>query len=288
MPDNFESTFVKTNGIKLHTMQAGPDGAPLVVFLHGFPETWRSWKKQMSPVLNEGYYVMAPDQRGYNLSDKPAQISAYHLEETMKDILGLILGSGREKAIVVGHDWGGGVAWGLAMKYPGCVEKLIIANAPHPLVMISNVMRNPKQMARSLYMLFFQIPGLPEAMLRHDDWRLLIEGLRKTSSSGAFTEEDIEEYRRSWWKKGAMTGMLNWYRANFRQVPQLSTANVHIPTLVLWGKKDHALSPDLVQDSLDFCTDGRLIMFEEASHWVQHEEPENVSNAILEFLREKL
>jgi epoxide hydrolase 4 len=288
MPDNFESTFVKTNGIKLHTMQAGPDGAPLVVFLHGFPETWRSWKKQMSPVLNEGYYVMAPDQRGYNLSDKPAQISAYHLEETMKDILGLILGSGREKAIVVGHDWGGGVAWGLAMKYPGCVEKLIIANAPHPLVMISNVMRNPKQMVRSLYMLFFQIPGLPEAMLRHDDWRLLIEGLKKTSSSGAFTEEDIEEYRRSWWKKGAISGMLNWYRANFRQVPQLSTANVHIPTLVLWGKKDHALSPDLVQDSLDFCTDGRLIMFEEASHWVQHEEPENVSNAILEFLREKL
>jgi epoxide hydrolase 4 len=287
MPDKLESTFLKTNGIQLHTMQAGPDGAPLVIFLHGYPETWRSWKNQIGPVLDEGYFVMAPDQRGYNLSDKPTQTSAYHLEETMKDILGLILGSGREKATVVGHDWGGGVAWGLALKYPGCIDKLVIANAPHPKVMMSNLMKNPRQMLKSLYMLYIQIPGLPEAMLRHDDWKLLIQSLEKSSNPGTFSEEDIEEYRRSWWRRGAMSGMLNWYRANFRQLPQFSTSHVHVPTLMLWGKKDFALSPELVSESLEYSTDGNLVMFEEATHWLQHEEPDNVSNAILEFLREK-
>jgi epoxide hydrolase 4 len=288
MPEPYESKNIRTNGIQLHTLQAGPDGAPLVLFLHGFPEFWRSWKKQMDPVLDEGYYVIAPDQRGYNLSEKPRGVPAYHLDETVKDVLGLILGSGREKAIVVGHDWGGIVAWWLALKYPGCVEKLVIANTPHPGVMRLNLMKNPLQMSRSLYALFFQIPWLPEAMLRKDDWSLLVQGLEKTSRPGTFSEEDIEELRQAWWKKGALTGMLNWYRANFRQRPETPpTPFVHVPTLMIWGKKDKALGPELVQPSLDYCTDGKLVMFEDASHWVQHEEFQNVTTAILDFLREK-
>ena len=285
MTNHFDSSFVNTNGIRLHTIQAGPaDGKP-VILLHGFPEFWRGWQKQIYPLANDGYRVIVPDQRGYNLSDKPKGIGAYRLNELIRDVVGLIRASGHEKAAVVGHDWGGVVAWWLAIHYPHRLSRMGVLNAPHPSIMAKNLLTNPSQILRSTYALFFQIPGLPEAIARYNDWQIVVEGLEKSSRPGTFTDEDFEYYRQAWWRKNAFTSMLNWYRAGARRTAHMPRdPRVRVPTLVLWGAEDVALGRELVQPSVDLCDNGRLTMFEDATHWVQHEEVEAVTNTLLDFL----
>lgn len=208
-------TSLETNTVCLHVVHAGPEDGPLVILLHGFPEFWYGMRNQVEALASAGYQVWAPDQRGYNMSDRPRDVPAYHLEETTKDIAGLIEASGRRKACVVGHDWGGIVAWWLALRYPERLERLVVLNAPHPAVVLPAVLRDPSQVVRSLYALFFQIPGLPEAILRSGDWELVEKSMRATSRPGTFSDADFEQYRRAWWRPGAFTAMLNWYRANF-------------------------------------------------------------------------
>ncbi|RPI79068.1 MAG: alpha/beta hydrolase, partial [Chloroflexi bacterium] len=242
---------------------------------------------QIDPLASAGLRVVAPDQRGYNLSDKPAGLAAYRLEECANDVVHLIQALGRQKAAIVGHDWGGFVAWWLGINYPEVVEKLVILNAPHPKVVQRILPFDPPQWLRSLYVLFFQLTGLAEAVLRANDWELLVEGLQKTSRPGTFTGKDIEQYRRAWWKKGAMTGMLNWYRANFRMPPSLpANVRIPVPTLMLWGAKDTALGRELAQPSIELCDQGKLIFFEEATHWLQHEEVEKVNQHLIGFLKQ--
>jgi pimeloyl-ACP methyl ester carboxylesterase len=279
-----ESVYYETNGIRLHTVQAGPEGGHLLILLHGFPEFWRSWTRQIEPLATAGYYVLVPDQRGYNLSDKPQDLSAYNLDELSKDIVGLIQAAGRQKAVVVGHDWGGIVAWWLGIHYPETLEYLVVLNAPHPGVMRQTLTSSLDQVCRSNYAFFFQLPWIPEAVSRNNDWMLLEKTLYETSQPGTFSAQDFEYYRQAWWRKGAFTAMLNWYRANVRYLAGLpKDARVSIPTLLIWGTQDFALSQQMARPSIDMCDHGRLDLLNEATHWVQHEEAEQVNQLIIEF-----
>lgn len=284
----FEETYIETNGIRLHAVEAGPKRGDLVILLHGFPETWRCWINQIEPLANAGFHVLAPDQRGYNLSDKPKGLSAYRLNNMVEDVVGLIKGFGREKAILAGHDWGGVVAWITAALYPDRVERLVVLNAPYPAVGLRAALLNPAQLLRSLYVLFFQLPVFPEAILRNNHWELLVQGMQVSSRPGAFREEDFDQYRQAWWQKDAMTCMLNWYRAFLRR-PARTPRKPHIsvPTLIMWGAQDIALSREMAQLSRELCENGKLIFFEDATHWLPRDEPQGVNHHLLDFLREK-
>jgi pimeloyl-ACP methyl ester carboxylesterase len=285
MIGSFEETYFETNGVRLHVVEAGPKEGKLAILLHGFPEFWYGWRKQIGPLAGAGLRVIAPDLRGYNLSDKPKEVLAYHLEEAAKDILGLIMSASPGKAAVVGHDWGGFVAWWLALRYPQFVERVAVLNIPHPAAVLPAVLRDPAQIRRSLYFLFFQLPWLPEAMARHNDWALVEKGMQGSSRPGTFGEEDFEHYRRAWWRQGAFTAMLNWYRAYFRRPLRIpADPRIHVPALILWGAQDVALGRVMADLSLKLCDQGELVFFEEASHWVQHEEAEAVNERLIGFL----
>ena len=229
--------------------------------------------------------MIIPDQRGYNLSDKPKEIKDYRLDELTNDILGLIDALSYEKVNLVGHDWGGIVAWNLASKYPKRLHRLGILNAPHPLVMRRFLLRDFEQMRRSLYALFFQLPWLPERLLSADRWRGAVRALRGSGKIHTFANEDIEKYKEAWSQAGAMNAMLNWYRAAARYPSQIpKEMRIHVPTLMLWGVKDVALSRRMARPSLDYCEDGNLIFFPDATHWVQHEEAEEVNRHLLDFI----
>ena len=284
MTSQLKHRQIETNGITLHAVEAGPENGPLVILLHGFPEFWYGWRYQIEALAAAGYRVLAPDQRGYNLSDKPKEISAYNLDELAADVIGLIDASGREKAYVVGHDWGGAVAWWTAVKYPQRVEKLAILNAPHPKVMRSNLLHNRTQRRKSWYMLMFQMPFLPEWRMRRANWEIGQRALQGTSRPGTFSEADLALYREAWSQPGAATGMLNWYRAIFRSRPaRVSSSRVTMPTLIIWGEKDKFLRRELAEQSVNLCDNGQIVFIEGASHWVQHEEPARVNELLLKF-----
>lgn len=284
MDEQYRRQMIETNGIRLHTVQAGPEDGPLVVLLHGFPEFWYGWRRQIPALAAAGYRVVAPDQRGYNDSDRPPRLSAYRLMNLVNDVVGLVEALGRHQAHLVGHDWGGVVAWWAALHYKTVFTRLVILNAPHPGVMRRTLMTDPTQIFRSLYALFFQIPGLPEAMMRNNNWEMLVETLRRTSRPDVFTDEDLVQYRQAWYRPGAMTAMLNWYRALVQLPPRIpASQRIDPPTLILWGAQDFALKRSLVEKSLEQCEDGRSVVFEDATHWLQHEEPEEVNRLILEF-----
>jgi epoxide hydrolase 4 len=228
---------------------------------------------------------MVPDQRGYNLSDKPQEIKRYRIEELIKDILGLIDTLEYEKVNLVAHDWGALVAWMLAIKDPERLHRLGIINVPHPAVMWRFLRRDFEQMRRSLYALFFQLPWLPELSMRIGNWRGASLGMRRSGKRNTFTDGDMEKYKEAWSQPGALTGMLNWYRAAARYPPDFTNdMRVKVRTLILWGVQDFALSRRMARPSLDYCEDGNLIFFPDATHWVQHEEADEVNRQLLNFL----
>lgn len=280
-----EHSYIETNGIRLHVVQAGPQSGPPFVLLHGFPEFWQSWIKQLPTLVQAGCRVILPDQRGYNLSDKPRGIKNYHIDELTNDILGLIDALDYEKVNLVGHDWGGIVAWVLANKCPKRLHRLGILNAPHPLVMRRFLWHDFEQMRRSLYAFFFQLPWLPERLMSADHWRGAARVLRGSGKIHTFTNEDIEKYKEAWSQPGAMTAMINWYRAAARYQRSIpNDMHIRVPTLMMWGMKDVALSHRLARPSMDYCDEGRLLFFPEATHWVQREEADEVNRHLLEFI----
>jgi len=281
-----ESRYVDVGDVRLHVIDAGPiDGKP-VLLLHGFPEFWYGWHGSVRPLADAGYRVLVPDQRGYNLSDRPAAVSAYRLPAIGGDALSLIDATGREAAAVVGHDWGGGVGWWLAATHPDRVTELVAVNAPHPSVFLRTLRRSWRQRLDSWYAAAFQLPWLPERLAGLRNGALAARGLRDTSRPGTFTETDLDRYREAWGRPGTLRGMINWYRAAARDRPDLDGAEVGVPTLVLWGARDAFLARSMAHESVECCTAGRLKVFDEATHWVHHEEPVRVTEAVADHVAE--
>lgn len=268
--------------LRLHVVEAGPVTGRPVVLLHGFPDHWIGWRHQIEALAGAGFRVIVPDQRGYNESDKPKGVRAYAIAKLLGDLEGLAEALGLDRFHLVGHDWGGIVGWAAGATKVERLEKLVILNAPHPEVLFAHALRSPTQFLRSSYAAFFQFPLLPEAVLSARNFALLRRALLSSSRPGAFTPDDIEAYRQAWAQPGALTGMLDWYRA-LRFRPNLRE-RIAVPVLVLWGLKDQALEPGLADRSLALCDDGRLQTFPDATHWLHREEPAAVNEAILAFL----
>ena len=284
-----EHSYIETNGIRLHVVQAGPKSGTPVLLLHGFPEYHYGWRKQIPALVEAGCRVIVPDQRGYNLSDKPKGVKAYAIHELVQDVIGLIDALDYDKVNLVGHDWGAGVAWMLGIWHPERVHRLGIINVPHPAVMKRFLQRDLEQLRRSWYIFFFQLPWLPEAGMRANDWGGASRAMRGSGKIHTFTNDDIEKYKEAWAQPGAITAMINWYRAAVRYPIQLpEDVCVNVPTLMLWAMKDFALSHRMARPSMDYCKDGKLLFFPDATHWVQHEEAEAVNHYLIDFVLDKI
>lgn len=275
---------LQANGITFHCIEAGPKEGPLVILLHGFPEFWWGWRYQIEPLARAGFRVLVPDQRGYNLSSKPDGRRAYDLDTLARDVVALGDALGCSRCVLVGHDWGGLVAWWTASHYPDRVERLVVLNAPHPAIAGSYLRRHPSQILKSSYVGFFQIPALPEAMLSADDYRALKRTLLRTSRAGTFSDRDLAEYEKAWAQEGALTAMLNWYRALPFRPPHRGSDKLSMPVLALWGMRDRFLEFGLCEDSLALCARPQVRRFERASHWLHLEEAERVNGVLLDFL----
>jgi pimeloyl-ACP methyl ester carboxylesterase len=284
---NWSHRYAVVNGLRLHYVEAGE--GPLVVLLHGFPEFWYSWHRQIPALAAAGFHVLAVDQRGYNESDKPAGVDRYRIEALTDDAAGLIAHAGHAKAHVIGHDWGGVVAWAVAMRHADVVDKLVILNAPHPAAYLREL-QTTDQRLRSWYVLFFQLPVLPELLIRAGNYALLERGLRREPvNPDAFTADDLRLYKEAVSQPGALTAALNYYRAAYRHRREARTLlrRVTAPTLLLWGERDRYLSLRLTEGLEPWVPDLRVERIPDASHWVQNDAPERVNVALVAFLGKK-
>lgn len=285
---NLEHRFASVNGLHLHYVIQG-NGPELVVLLHGWPEFWYSWRYQL-PVLAEKYTVVAPDLRGFNLSGKPEGVENYRTQYVIKDIYELVQHLGFNECMIVGHDWGGAVAWHFATAYPEMTKKLAILNCPHPKIMLNNLIFNPKQLSKSWYMMGFQIPVLPELILSQ-----MLEKFYKANLQGWLynkenvSDKDLKLYVQAYREKDALTTSINYYRAalRFGIDPILKKQKVKAPTRVIWGKNDRALGTEL-NDKLHEVVDAKHEVFyiDNCSHWTQVDHPEKVNQLLLEFFEQ--
>jgi pimeloyl-ACP methyl ester carboxylesterase len=273
--------YAEVGDVRLHYVEAG-DG-PLVVLLHGFPEFWYGWRQQIAPLVQAGFRVVAPDLRGYNLSSGPDGIAAYTADKLAGDIRGLIRELGAESAMVVGHDWGGSVAWTLAANHPEVVDRLVILNAAHPR-RLNEGLRNVRQLLRIWYFFYFQLPRLPERRARRRHWRFFKRFLRDARPS--YTAEEIDRYVEAWSQPGAAKSMIDYYRAAVRlSSKQGELRPISAPTLVIWGQGDRYLGPKLAEPHHDDVPNlDRVERLPDASHWVHHDEAERVNELLVDFL----
>lgn len=279
----------RVNGIRLHWVEQGE--GPLVVLLHGFPEFWYAWRHQIPALAAAGFRAVAPDLRGYNLSDKPAGVRAYRVEALLDDLAGLIalLGEGEEepRAHVVGHDWGGAFAWYAPLFCPERLRSLTLLNAPHPLAFRRELKTNPAQRKKSSYVFFFQLPWLPEARIRAGDFAALEKMLRRDPvTPGTFSDEDIRLYKEALARPGALTAAVNFYRAAMRFPPRAKGRAwpAGLRTLLVWGERDRYLGPGLL-DGLDRWVPNLTVeRIPDASHWVQADAPARVNDLLIRFL----
>jgi pimeloyl-ACP methyl ester carboxylesterase len=278
-------TRARVQDIELNVATCGPETGRPVILLHGFPEYWRAWHRQIPRLAAAGRRVIVPDQRGVNESDKPKGIDAYRLDTLVGDVLALADQFGAEPLDLVGHDWGAAVAWWLAVRHPERLRRLVIINLPHPFVFRRYMFRHPSQLMKSWYMMLFQLPWIPEKIFLHNRAARAIRGFEETSQPGTFSSEELEGYRRAWTQPRAMTASINWYRAAFLRPPKIpENLRIRPRTLVIWGKRDKFLEFPLVPATMEYCDDAQLEVLEDAGHWVHHEEPERVSQLILEHI----
>ncbi len=277
-----QENYIHTNGIKLHYVTEGE--GPLMLMLHGFPEFWYSWR-HLIPEFAQDYQVVALDLRGYNDSDKPSQKSAYVMDEFIKDIEGVIKGLGYSSCVLVGHDWGGAIAWCFAYAHPEMVERLIVLNIPHPAKFATGLTK-PQQLLRSSYIFFFQLPFLPELQLKLNNYQALETAFKGMAvNKDAFSQADIDAYKQAVAKPGALTAMLNYYRNMFRHgFINRSWGVLDVPTLMVWGEKDTALGKELTYGTENFVQDFQIKYIPNCSHWVQQEQPQ----LVIQYMREWL
>ena len=282
--------YAQLKDIRLHYAESGVQNGELVLLLHGFPEFWYSWRHQL-PVLGRKYHVVAPDLRGYNLSDKPLPVHDYTVDALVTDVIGLMDHFGVAKANLVGHDWGAGVAWAVAQKHPARVSRLAVMQVPPAAVWRKNM--SLRQMIRSWYMLFFQLPGIPEWAISRKNFEGIDRTFReKVSNRAAFDDEDVRLYKDAIQRPGALTAGINYYRANLKRLTSggkkadpAVTRPVPMPTLFIFGEQDFAIIPRTVRGVKD-CVSGpyRELRLPNCGHWVQNEAADEVNRALLEFL----
>ncbi len=280
--EGFQHRTLELGRIRLHAVEAGKKEGQLVVLLHGFPEFWWSWRHQIKALAEAGFYVVAPDMRGYNLSECPDGVEAYRVQELTLDVKALIHHLGREKAIVVGHDWGAVVAWEFAMAHPEMTQRLGILNVPHPLAMAKGL-RTLKQLKKSWYIFAFQIPLLGETLIPRNDYEVLRGMFR------SFPKEDADRYVEAA-KRTGLKGPLNYYRAAARATITRSTPKLKViacDVLVIWGENDIALGKELATPSPKWVPHARVEFLPTASHWVQNDEPARVNELLVSFCREQ-
>lgn len=283
------------NGTRLHYASAGEKGRPLLLFLHGFPEFWFAWHDQLAE-FGQDFFAVAPDLRGFNLSDSPADVAAYKPRLIMQDITELIAHLGYQQCVMVAHDWGGAVAWNIAITHPELISKLIIINATHPYPFARGLVHDPAQQAASAYMNWLRASGSEQALAK-DNFRVMEQFMLGMGEQPEWFDADIRERYHGCWSRG-LTGGVNYYRASPLHPPtetepgasrlELNPENfrVHVPTRVLWGEKDKALLPSLLEDLDQLVDDLRIERLPDASHWVVHEYPEQVNQSLRRFLSE--
>lgn len=286
--------YAIVNGVRLHYVTAGK--GRMILFLHGFPEFWYAWKNQLAE-FGTTYRVVAPDMRGYNLSEKPASVDDYRLSILVEDVKALADHLKAKPFILVGHDWGGVVAWAFALTYPHYLDRLIIINAPHPAIFQRELRENPAQQKASQYMLLFRRPDA-EQILSANQYAALVQAvLAQGLQRGYFTEEDRKAYLAAWSQPGALTGGLNYYRAARVGPPSPADETSHtewaqefphglirVPTLVIWGEQDTALLTGNLNGLDQYVTSLTIHRIPDASHWVVHEKPELVNSLIRAFI----
>ena len=300
MSDNYDTLqheFVNVNGIRMHyvTMEDGSSSSDfsLIVFLHGFPEFWYSWRHQI-PYFAKHFKVVAPDMRGYGETEKPGEISEYRIDKLVRDIIELIHSLGKEKAIIVGNDWGGIIGWSIAMIAPSVVEKLIIMNAPHPALYQKNAFKNLLQMQKSWYVFFFLLQKVPEKVLSSNNFALLKHMFESSiKRKDKFTQSNIENYISSWRKEGCagIVGGINYYRANLNAEfwenlgESIPFPKIKTPTLLIWGEDDIFFEKELTENTKEFIeAPFSLKLITGCGHWVQQEAPDEVNQIMHEFL----
>ena len=286
--------YARLPDITLHYAEAGKGEEELILCLHGFPEFWYCWKYQLE-ALGDRYHVIAPDMRGYNLSDKPEGIRNYEISSLINDISELIKFSGYRKIWLVAHDWGAAVAWGLAIARPDLLNGLMILNGPHPYIFADLLQTNQTQIDRSQYMAMFRLDGI-EDKLRRDDFNWLWDfTFSWHHRKGLMNDADKDAYLGAWGQEGALTSMLNYYRATPLAPADVAGENtlgldpekfkVTVSTRVLWGEKDHALIAENLVGLENFVPDLTIKRLPNVSHWVTHEEPDVVVSQIEDFIR---
>jgi epoxide hydrolase 4 len=284
--------YASVNGVRLHYAHAGQ--GPLILFLHGFPEFWYCWKQQLED-LGHDYHAVAPDLRGFNLSDHPAEVKQYKARILVEDVRQLAEHFGREKFVLVAHDWGGAVAWAYAMAHPQTLSKLVMVNSPHPVTFARELARNQAQQDASQYMNLLR-SDKAERVLSENNYARLMKMTLESWGGGAIDPAERAAYVGAWSQPGALTGSLNYYRASplyppigddpGAQTVKLDPADfmVRVPTLVVWGMRDQALLPGCL-DGLEACVpDLRIERLPQATHWVMHEEPARLNHLIREFI----
>ena len=286
--------YADVNGVRLHYAKAGR--GPLMLFLHGFPEFWYEWRNQLTE-FSRDHTAVAPDMRGYNLSSKPREVSAYAIPILVEDVRALaaelMKTAGGTTFTLVAHDWGGAVAWVFAALHPELVDRLVIINAPHPTVFGRELRENPNQQQASQYMLRFRSPDA-EATLSANNYAALVSAILGDGlKNGTVTEEDKAAYLAAWSQPGALTGGLNYYRASAIGPPRqgepaadpgLPPLIVRVPTLVIWGEKDTALLPGNLEGLDQFVPTLTIRRIPAGTHWVVREQPGAVNRAIRAFL----
>lgn len=280
-----EHAYADLNGVRLHYATAGH--GKLILFVHGFPEFWYAWREQLAE-FGRDHQAVAVDLRGYNLSSKPEELAAYLLPALVEDLRSLADHLGHQRFVLVGHDWGGVVAWAFAMTHPDRLEKLVIINAPHPLVFQRELQHNPAQQEASRYILRFQSPEVEQVLLANDCAVLVEMVLGNDLRNGHLTEADRQAYLEAWTRPGALTGGLNYYRANRTGAsappPAFRPGPIDVPTLVIWGMRDTALLPGNL-DGLDQVVRNLTVeRVTDADHWIVHQQPTRVNASIRAFL----
>jgi pimeloyl-ACP methyl ester carboxylesterase len=280
---NVDYRFVQTRGLRFEVATAG-EGDRLALLLHGFPECAYSWRHQLPLFARLGYRTWAPNLRGYGRTDRPAGVAAYAIDRLEQDVAALIDASGARTITLVGHDWGGGIAWSVAMRRRRPLERLVIMNAPHPACFVRSL-RSPRQLRRSAYILLIQVPWWPERFLRARGYERIGRIFRDLAvDKTRFPDEVIDVFKRNAAYPGALTAMLNYYRAMPLAAPAAFSRRlptIDVPTLMIWGEMDLALGKELIEGTEEFVSDLPLRRLPTVSHWVQQEAPEAV-NGILE------